>query len=93
MKASENGSCQRCGVSFDGGSIWEHFYAEKMADTSDLALPEAEASVAAAQYATEVAAHYGATRERGQWGRQIGLSNGDSVRSWMCPDCGHIWPR
>lgn len=25
--------------------------------------------------------------------RVIGLSDGDSVYAWRCPDCGHTWPR
>lgn len=25
--------------------------------------------------------------------REIGLSNGDSIRRWRCPDCGKEWPR
>lgn len=32
-----------------------------------------------------------------KWGppgkREIGLSDGDSVRRWRCPDCGKKWPR
>lgn len=32
-----------------------------------------------------------------KWGppgkREIGLSNGDSIRRWRCPDCEKEWPR
>lgn len=32
-----------------------------------------------------------------QWGppgkREIGLSDGDNVFAWRCPDCGKEWPR
>lgn len=25
--------------------------------------------------------------------RLIGISNGDSIHTWKCPDCNHEWPR
>jgi hypothetical protein len=28
-----------------------------------------------------------------RWSRRIGISNGDSVFAWACPDCRHTWPR
>lgn len=28
-----------------------------------------------------------------RWGRAIGLTDGDSVYAWRCPDCGHEWLR
>lgn len=28
-----------------------------------------------------------------RWGREVGLSDGDSVFAWKCPDCGHQWNR
>ena len=45
--------------------------------------------------ALEVAAMYGATKEKGQWGRQIGIYDRDKDRTvaHKCPDCDHEWPR
>lgn len=34
---------------------------------------------------------YGATSTH--YSRVIGISDGDSVGYWMCPDCGHQWDR
>jgi len=76
---NENGYCPNCGVDLDGGSIWEHFYKETGSETK----------------ATEIAAQYGATKEKGQWGRQVGIYDLDADRTiqWECPDCKHIWGR
>ncbi len=29
--------------------------------------------------------------ESTHWGQQIGLTNGDSIYPYQCPDCGHEW--
>jgi hypothetical protein len=76
---NENGYCPNCGVDLDGGSIWEHFYKETRSEAK----------------ATHIAAQYGATKEKGQWGRQVGIYDLDADRTtqWECPDCKHIWGR
>lgn len=28
-----------------------------------------------------------------RWRREIGLSDGDSIYAWRCPDCRHEWLR
>lgn len=97
----EHGNCPNCGVSLDGGGIWEHFFREftvngdwldengEYSDKRRL-LREDEAMIRA----DEVAQSYGATRTKGRWGREIGLEFGrDRVEEYRCPDCGHQWPR
>lgn len=76
---SEHGYCPNCKVDLDGGSIWEHFYKETGSESE----------------ATRIAEMYGATKEKGQWGRQIGIYDmeTDRTRSWKCPDCNHEWSR
>jgi predicted RNA-binding Zn-ribbon protein involved in translation (DUF1610 family) len=76
---SEHGHCPNCGVDLDGGSIWQTFF--------DRYQSEAEADRAAEMY--------GATREKGQWGREIGIydMNLDRTVMWQCPDCEHQWKR
>jgi hypothetical protein len=76
---SEHGHCPNCNVDLNGGSIWEHFFKE----TGD----EKEAD--------RIAEMYGATREKGQWGREIGIYDMETDRTvqWKCPDCNHEWPR
>ena len=77
---SEHGNCPNCGVSLDGGSIWEHFFKEKGS--------EAEAD--------KIAEMYGATRENNkQWGRAIAMYDRgkDRTTHYKCPDCNHVWER
>ena len=76
---NENGYCPNCKVDLDGGSIWEHFFKE----------------TGSALEADRIAEQYGATRGKGQWGRQIGIYDMDEDRTvaWQCPDCGHKWGR
>lgn len=76
---SEHGHCPNCKVDLDGGSIWGHFFKETGSHTE----------------ADRIAEMYGATREKGQWGRQIGIYDmeKDRTRQWQCPDCNHIWGR
>jgi hypothetical protein len=76
---NEHGYCPNCNADLDGDSIWEHFFKE----TGD----EREA--------TKIADMYGATREKGKFGRQIGLYDRDKDRTvaWKCPDCEHVWER
>lgn len=76
---SEHGHCSNCGVDLDGGSIWETGL--KMHGTEERA--------------DEYAAAYGATRTKGQWGREIGIYDmgKDRTVAWQCPDCKHEWQR
>lgn len=98
----EHGNCPSCGVSLDGGSIWQHFYDKfttvgywrdadgRYTEVLRVLLPE-EAGAAA----DSVSETYGATRDKGQWGRQVGVYSLESDRTvaWRCPDCQHEWPR
>lgn len=72
-------NCPNCGVSLEGGSIWETFF-KRYED-------EAEAD--------RIAEMYGATRTEGKWGRKIGIycMEKDRTVAWQCPDCNHQWPR
>lgn len=76
---NEHGYCPKCGCDLDGGSIWKYFF-EQSGSEDD---------------ADRTSAMYGATRERGQWGREIGIYdlNTDRTIAWQCPDCGHQWDR
>lgn len=102
MTHDEHGNCPNCSVSFNGGSIWEHFYKEFtvgggywMDENNQYTreyriLTHEEAELAA----DEAAKSYGATRTRGYWGRQIGIEyDRDRIEAWRCPDCNHEWPR
>lgn len=73
----EHGNCPHCGVSLDGGGIWQYFF-DKTGHEED---------------ADGIAQKYGATRDKGRWGREIGIEENDQVRRWKCPDCGGEWGR
>lgn len=74
-----HGNCPSCNVDLNGGSIWQHFFEETGSESE----------------ATRIAAAYGATREVGQWGREIALVDfhADRATHYRCPDCGHVWER
>lgn len=76
---NEHGYCPNCNADLDGGSIWEHFYKESGSEDE----------------ATRIAAMYGATRERGQWGRATAIYDMEKDRTvqWECPECKHRWDR
>ena len=76
---SEHGHCPNCDIDLDGGSIWQHFFAQEGSE----------------EEADRIAEMYGATRAKGQWGREIGIydTERDRTVSWQCPDCGHEWSR
>lgn len=76
---NDHGNCPNCGVDLNGGSIWDHFFKEK-GDEKE---------------ADRIAEMYGATREKGQWGREIGIYDmcADRTVQWKCPDCMHVWDR
>lgn len=73
-------NCPHCGISLNGGSIWEHFYRETGS------LSEAD----------RIASMYGATRENGMsWRREIGIYDidDDTTVAYKCPDCGGTWSK
>ena len=76
---NEHGHCPKCNADLDGGSIWEHFFR----------------SFKDEKKADEIAEMYGATREKGRWGRAIALYSRDEDRTvaYKCPDCKHEWSR
>lgn len=76
---NEHGYCPNCNMNLDGDLIWDIFM-EQYHD-------EAKAD--------EAAADYGATRNKGRWGRAISLYSLDADRTvaWMCPECKHQWER
>ena len=76
----QHGHCPHCGVSLTGGLIWDYF------------LDYAAGNEAEADRCAEM---FGATREKGRWGRQIALydQDADETTEYMCPDCKGLWPR
>ena len=89
MATDNHGSCSNCGSEFNGGSIWLTFYDQELKKQVALGAADAEADALAATEADRVAEMFGATRNKGRWGRQIGLSDGDGVYAYKCPDCGY----
>lgn len=86
----EHGFCAQCGSNLNGGSIWQTGLAMAKAGAlfcqrGQPAPSEAEAGRLADDYAES----YGATRTRGQWGRELLAKPADI---YHCPDCGHTWP-
>lgn len=96
---SPSNSCPRCKTSWDGGSIWQHFFddftkgrgywkdVEGNYTEEKRLLDEGEAE----SITDEVASHYGATRTSGNWGRQISIICPDKDRQIgiKCPDCDY----
>lgn len=76
----DHGRCPNCDADLNGGSIWEYFLDATGGD-------EEEADL--------IASMYGATRDSGRWGRQLGIYSMDHDRTvqWQCPDCQHVWDR
>lgn len=77
--ANEHGYCPNCKMNLDGDLIWDTFM-ERYGD-------EAKAD--------ETAAQYGATRNKGRWGKAISLYSLDEDRTVArkCPECDHQWER
>lgn len=92
----EHGNCPHCGISLDGGSIWEtglvrayrgeHYSQGSVATNS---------YVEAYHLADKYAEAYGASRTKGRWGRAIGIYDMERDRTvkWRCPDCEGEWER
>lgn len=76
---NEHGYCPNCKLNLDGEPIWEFFYKQKGS--------EAEAD--------RIAAMYGATREKGCFGKVIGIYSmvKDKTVAYRCPECNHEWKR
>jgi len=96
------GNCPHCGYALNGEKIWDHFYNKFQVDgywldengnytrTTRVLTPE-QAKIAA----DKVASSYGATRDKGRFGKQIGIYDLDTDRvvSWQCPHCDGRWKR
>lgn len=93
---SEHGHCPHCNADLNGGSIWQTFYDQAVAGKHYRQKDGAFSTPDDAErLADESASHYGATRDSGQWGRQIGVScmTRDRIVEWQCPDCKRTWDR
>ena len=99
---NEHGHCPNCGTDLDGGSIWQTFYQKFQTEGYWKDLEGNYSEVLriltpdeARRVADEVSESYGATREKGRWGRAIGIYDMEKDRTvrWKCPDCNHEWPR
>ena len=90
----DHGRCPKCNVDLNGGSIWQTgFEMAFLGDDYAGGRPPAKDDEEAAQRADRYAECYGATRTKGQWGRQIGIYDMELDRTvrWQCPDCKHEW--
>jgi predicted RNA-binding Zn-ribbon protein involved in translation (DUF1610 family) len=92
----EHGNCPNCGTDLNGGSIWQTGYSFALAGKhyKQYGVP-ADNKQEAERLADKYAEAYGATREKGQWGRAIGIYDMQKDRTveYQCPDCEHRWPR
>lgn len=96
MATDDHGRCPKCDADLNGDSIWQTGFRLALTTGGDTwpSVPAERLSEAEAR-ADRYASHYGATREHGRWGRQIGIYDMDKDRTvrWRCPDCEHEWPR
>jgi hypothetical protein len=78
-KKNEHGYCEKCNLDFDAGKIWDYFFEQYKSEDA----------------ADKVASLFGATREKGRFGKKIGLYCRDKDRTlfYKCPECGHIEER
>ena len=83
----DRGRCPHCNVDLNGGLIWTTFYDKAVEDGCTMA--------EAVDIANETAAMYGASQDKGMWGRQIGIYDLERDRTvrWKCPDCDGEWDR
>ncbi len=51
--------------------------------------PHCSASLDGGPIPENIREHYGPPY---RWNRVIGISNGDNVTRWLCPDCKKEWP-
>lgn len=98
----DHGSCEKCDFDFNGEYIWRHFYDKFMQDGFWLDeegnyITELRklSAVEAAEQADKTAESYGATREKGRFGKQIGIYDmaKDRTVAWRCPSCEQERPR
>ena len=98
----DHGHCPHCRTDLTGGSIWQTFYEKFLTEGYWKDLEGNYSEVLriltpdeARRVADEVSGNYGATREKGNWGRAIGIYDMEKDRTvrWKCPDCNHEWPR
>lgn len=77
--ANQHGYCPKCNLNLDGERIWDYFYNQKGSE----------------QEADRNAEMFGATRERGCFGKAIGIYSidRDMTVAWRCPECNHEWER
>ena len=52
--------------------------------------PSCDADLDGGEIPESIRKHYSPPH---RWQRVIGLSDGDSIFAWSCPDCGHEWVR
>lgn len=90
----DHGHCPHCNADLNGASIWKTGYQFALTNGGDTwpSVPAKSVEEAEAR-ADKYASLYGATRTKGRWGRAIGMSDGDSIYEWQCPDCQQRWPR
>ena len=86
--------CPSCKADLRGENIWHYFYNRLITDGyykgENPRTPEA-----AEAEATEIASYYGATKEKGHFGKAIGIySMGqDRTVAYQCPVCKYREPR
>lgn len=100
--SNEHGYCPSCNANLDGESIWGTFYNRFITEGDWLdeegkytKEPRLLSHAEAEKRADEVASNYGATKDKGKWGREIGIYSMELDRTvrWKCPDCDHEWAR
>jgi len=71
--------CPSCKSDLQGEHIWSYFKGKTGSD----------------EESDRIAEMYGANREKGHFGREIGIydQGRDRTIAWRCPDCDHEWPR
>jgi len=69
--------CPKCKTNLKGELIYETFLKQYRDE----------------QKALDAAKMYGATKDNGKWGKEIGIydMNHDRIITWRCPDCKHEW--
>lgn len=94
----KHGHCPVCDADLNGGGIWLHFFYSLQTegywigeDGRYLKERRLLTPHEAAEVADEIAEKYGANRQKGRWGRQIGLVENDRCGHYACPDCRAIW--